>query len=298
LELIGKRENRKRPLSPWADFLARPDFPFPPFPPCARPSRGLAAQLAPLSRLGPARWPSRPPPARVSRPARAVGATAALPCGAHPPAAPPKSPSPSPSPNPRAHDLSPPHLVRPPMPHPGSPDVARRPTARGEPRSSLSLPPSPPPSLGLVSPRRPPPCSRRAAMAPRPARLAAMALARVRSRRPQSVRARPPRRGPSPLPPCAAPRRVLDVPPRPVPVPLPRPWRSGLAAYGAQPWRAQRVRLPPASRSRPRGPTWWRGAVGRLVKCAAPTARPPPRALTLPGATAACRPRRVYGARP
>jgi hypothetical protein len=190
--------NRKETPFFWAGFLAAQPAPLacgpagsaaqpwphgparlPPPPPWA----GSVAQLRPAPRPS---WPSRLTPARAAP--SAGGWSRHRPAmWAHPPA-PPKLPSPSPFPNPPRAQSSPPHLARPPLPHLGLARRRRRPTVRGEPRSSLPLPPLPPSSLGLVPPRCPLPCSRRAAMVamvPRPAWLAARALARACLRRPR-----------------------------------------------------------------------------------------------------------------
>jgi hypothetical protein len=159
---------------------------------------------------------------------------------------------------------------------PGSPSPASRPQ-RGRPWCAHGVPRAAPCfSRGMARPRRP-----WRSRPPSPARPSPSLPAR-RARR------------------VCSPRSVPGVPPHPGPIPLSWPWRPGLTAYGARPWRAQRVRPPPASRSCPRGPAWWRSA----ASCAAPAARPhrralsrpPQRALPLPGAalsSVSARPRTV-----
>jgi hypothetical protein len=263
----------------------------PPPPPWA----GLAAQLRPAPR--PSR-PSRLAPARAAP--SAGGWSRRRPAMWGPPGSClPKLPSPSPFPNPPRARSSPPHLARPPLPHPSlAHRRRRRPTIRGEPRSSLPLPPPPPSSLGLVLPRRPPSCSRRAAMAamaPNPARLAAMALTHARSRRPRPA-------GPGSPSPASRPQHG-------------RPWRGhGVphaapcfgcgAAWPRRPWRA-RARPPSASCSpcatqpplplphaRPRLDLDRRcarpGLAGHGARARPPRRGPPP--LSLRGALASARP--------
>jgi hypothetical protein len=219
--------------------------------PASAPPRGPAGSAAqpwphgparlPLPRLGPARRPScglpRAPrgpaasPLRAPRHPRAVGAAAALPRGAHPLAAPPKLPSPSPFPNPPRAQSSPPHLARPPLPHPGLACRRRRPTVRGEPRSSLPCPLLP------------------SAWCRLDARCRALG---ARPWWPRCPAPRGSRRGRSPAPACCGPDPPVPAPPSPRPAMAarPRPALSPPPAMAAQPSRRsacpRRLRPAPA----------------------------------------------------
>jgi hypothetical protein len=191
-----------------------------------------------------------------------------------------------------------PALACPHTPSPGIPPARRDPAApapssrAAHPRRPWRVHTRPPPASrppGVTQPSLPLP---RARLRPDLARhCARLGLAG------HGVRARLPRRGPPPPSlrgalgasarpgtlPCVAtaPRRVPDVLPRPghgTPSTSARPRRPAPAAW--------------------RGGTAQRGVLRRLARCAAPTARPPRRALSLPGVPMARGPARSASAWP
>jgi hypothetical protein len=195
-----------------------------------------------------------------------------------PPASPPPPNRPLPSLTPRVHDPSPPHLARPPLPHPGLTRRRCRPTARSEPRSSLPLLSSPPSSLGLGRLG-----ARRRALGTRPWWPRCPAPRGSRRRRSPA----PAHGGPGPPVPA---RRL---PPRARVAPCPglgaarpcRPWRARAAPL-LRSWHGPASAAPARSPSPASTPTWWRGA------CPARAPGPSPRPCPCPARCA-----RGHGAR-
>eukprot|EP00267_Zea_mays_P045651 XP_020397965.1 vegetative cell wall protein gp1-like [Zea mays] len=234
---VAPRPSSLPPPPPWASSAAQ-------LRPAPRPSRlsrlPLRAHRALHGRLEP---PPPPPPCHVG-PTRQPS--------------PPKSPSPSPFPNPHTHDPSPPHLARPPLPHPGLAGRRLRPNVRGEPRSSLPLPPSPllPSAWVASAPAAVLSARGHGGHGASPCVARGESLVRARSRRPR----------------LGAPSSSRSAAPCP-----------GLAGHGAWP-PASAVAWPGLGPGAPPFPH--PGVVARRVPCAHPRPRPRPQPLplSLPGA--------------